>query len=182
MSRIGNKPISLPPGVTVAINGSELTVKGPKGELTQRMHPDMLIRQDDGNIIVSRPSEQRQHKALHGLVRSLVSNMIIGVSEGYEIRLEVVGTGYRAEMQGDELKLSLGYSHDIAVAPPPSVRIQVEERGRIIVLTSVDKMLIGQVAADIRKLRPPEPYQGKGIRYLGEFVRQKAGKAGKVGA
>jgi large subunit ribosomal protein L6 len=157
-------------------------VKGPKGQLTQRFHPDMAIQQDDGSIVVTRPTEQRKHRALHGLTRSLINNMIVGVSEGYEIRMEVVGTGYRAEMRGDELRLALGYSHDILVVAPPIVKFQVEDRGRLIILTSVDKALIGQVAADIRKLRPPEPYQGKGIRYLGEVVRHKAGKSGKVGA
>jgi large subunit ribosomal protein L6 len=182
MSRIGKKPIAVPPGVNVTMNGSELTIKGPKGELTQRFHPDMGIKQDDGSLVISRPTNQRLHRALHGLTRSLINNMIIGVSDGYEIRLEVVGTGYRAELQGEELKLALGYSHDILVVPPPSVKFQVEDRGRLIVLTSVNKVLIGQVAADIRKLRPPEPYQGKGIRYVGEVVRHKAGKSGKVGA
>lgn len=182
MSRIGKKPIALPQGVNVTINGSELTVKGPKGELTDRFHPEMVITQEDGSIVVARPTEQRRHRSLHGLTRSLVNNMIVGVSTGYEIRLEVVGTGYRAEMQGADLKLALGYSHDIVVVAPPSVTFQVEDRGRVIVLTSINKALIGQVAADIRKLRPPEPYQGKGIRYAGEEVRQKAGKSGKVGA
>lgn len=182
MSRIGKKPIDLPQGVNVTINGSQLTVKGPKGELTQHFHPDMGIAQDAGVLTVSRPTEQRKHRSLHGLTRSLISNMITGVSEGYEIRLEVVGTGYRAEMQGEELRLALGYSHDIVVVAPPTVKFQVEDRGRVIILNSVDKALIGQVAADIRKLRPPEPYQGKGVRYQGEAVRQKAGKSGKVGA
>jgi large subunit ribosomal protein L6 len=182
MSRIGRKPIDLPQGVNVSISGSTLTVKGPKGELTRHFHPDMGIQEDAGSLVVSRPSDQRRHRALHGLTRSLVNNMVVGVSEGYEIRLEVVGTGYRAEMQGEELRLALGYSHDIVVVAPPTVKFQVEDRGRIIILNSVDKALIGQVAADIRKLRPPEPYQGKGIRYVGEAVRQKAGKSGKVGA
>jgi large subunit ribosomal protein L6 len=181
MSRIGKKPIALPNGVAININGSELTVKGPKGELTQRFHPDMGISQEDGSLVISRPTEQRKHRALHGLTRSLVNNMVVGVSEGYEIRLEVVGTGYRAEMQNGDLRLALGYSHDIVVVPPPTVKVDVEDRGRIIVLNSVDKALVGQVAADIRKLRKPEPYQGKGVRYLGEAVRQKAGKSGKVG-
>ena len=181
MSRVGNKPISVPQGVTLSVNGSEVTVKGPKGQLTQRFHPDMAIKEENGAINVGRPTEQRHHRALHGLTRALVQNMVHGVSEGYEIRLEVNGTGYRAEMQGNDLKLVLGFSHDILVVPPESVKVQVEDRGRIIIMNSIDKALIGQVAADIRKLRPPEPYQGKGIRYVGEQVRQKAGKAGKVG-
>lgn len=181
MSRIGRKPIDVPAGVTVTVSGSELTVRGPKGELVQRFHPDMQVQQDDAQIVVTRPTDMRHHKALHGLTRSLVSNMITGVSEGYEIRLEIVGTGYRSEMMSDGLKLSLGYSHDILVIPPPTVQIALEDRGRLIILTSPNRALIGQIAADIRKLRPPEPYHGKGIRYSGEIVRQKAGKAGKVG-
>ncbi len=181
MSRVGIKPIPLPQGVSCSVSGSEVTVKGPKGQLIQRFHPDMTIQEEDGQVKVVRPTNQRQHRALHGLTRALIHNMIKGVSDGYEIRLEVNGTGYRAEQQGNELKLVLGYSHDVVVVPPPSVKFQVEERGRVIILTSVDKALVGQVAADIRKLRPPEPYQGKGIRYAGEIVRQKAGKAGKVG-
>jgi large subunit ribosomal protein L6 len=182
MSRIGRKPITLPAGVQVSVDGSDVTVKGPKGELTQRFHPDMKFEVKDGTLEVIRPTEMRHHRALHGLTRSLVNNMVMGVSAGYEIRLEVIGTGYRAEMQGDELKLALGYSHDILVSPPTSLKFQVEDRGRVIILNSIDKALVGQVAADIRKLRPPEPYQGKGVRYAGEQVRQKAGKAGKVGA
>lgn len=181
MSRIGKKPIDVPAGVSVTVNGSELTVKGPKGELVQRFHPDMQLQQEDGQIVVDRPTDLRHHKALHGLTRSLVNNMITGVSQGYEIRLEVVGTGYRSELTADGLKLSLGYSHDILVVPPPTVQIALEDRGRLIILTSPNRALIGQIAADIRKLRPPEPYHGKGIRYSGEVVRQKAGKAGKVG-
>jgi large subunit ribosomal protein L6 len=181
MSRIGKQPVPIPANVTVTIKGSEVTVKGPQGELKRRFDPDMKIEQDDGQIVVSRPTDQRRHRALHGLTRALISNMVIGVNEGYERRLEIIGTGYRAEMQGEDLKLSLGYSHDIVVVPPPGVKFQIEDRGKLIILTAVDKELIGQVAADIRKLRPPEPYQGKGIRYLGEYVRQKAGKAGKIG-
>lgn len=181
MSRIGKQPIPIPSGVNVTIKGSEVTIKGPKGELVRRVDPDMKIAQEDDQLVVTRPTDQRRHRALHGLTRSLLNNMVVGVSEGYEIRLEIVGTGYRAEMQGEAIRLFLGYSHDILVEPPPGIKLQVEERGRLIILTSHDKELIGQVAADIRKLRPPEPYHGKGIRYQGEYVRQKAGKAGKVG-
>jgi large subunit ribosomal protein L6 len=181
MSRIGKQPIPIPEGVTVKIKGDEVTVKGPKGELARRFDPDMKIKQENGELVVTRPSDQRRHRALHGLTRALLNNMVVGVSEGYEIRLEIRGTGYRAELQGEELKLSLGYSHDIVVVPPPGLQFQVEERGQLIIMTANDKEMIGQVAADIRKLRPPEPYQGKGVRYLGEYVRQKAGKAGKVG-
>ncbi len=181
MSRIGKKPIPIPEGVTVTIDGSQVTVRGPKGELSRRFDPAMTIEQQDGQIVVTRPTDNRQHRALHGLTRALINNMVVGVSEGYEIRLQIVGTGYRAEMAGEDIRLSLGYSHDILVSPPPSVSFAVEERGQEIVIRSNNKELIGQVAADIRKLRPPEPYKGKGIRYKGEFVRQKAGKAGKVG-
>ncbi len=181
MSRIGKQPVVVPDGVNVNIDGSEVTVKGPKGELTRRFDPDMTIEQQDGELVVTRPTDMRQHRALHGLTRALLHNMVVGVSEGYEIRLRVVGTGYRAEMTGDALRLSLGFSHDVEVVPPPGMTFAVEDRGNEIVITSHDKELIGQIAADIRKLRPPEPYKGKGIRYEGERVRRKAGKAGKVG-
>jgi large subunit ribosomal protein L6 len=180
MSRIGKKPIAIPEGVTVDIKGSEVTVKGPKGELVSRFDPAMTIKMEDGEIVVERPTDLRHHRAIHGLTRALVNNMVIGVSEGYEIRLQIIGTGYRAELQGEELKLSLGFSHDVVVVPPPSIKFEVEDRGTLIIITSNNKELIGQVAADIRKLRPPEPYKGKGVRYLGEYVRQKAGKAGKT--
>ncbi len=182
MSRIGKKPIPIPDDVTVAIEGNQVTVKGPKGTLTRRFDPEMRIEQQDRQIVVQRPTDSRQHRALHGLTRALIDNMVTGVSQGYEIRLRIIGTGYRAEMSGQDLRLSLGYSHDVLVVAPPTVSFQVEERGALIIITSIDKALIGQVAADIRKLRPPEPYLGKGIRYEGELVRQKAGKAGKVGA
>ncbi|MBN1313242.1 MAG: 50S ribosomal protein L6 [Anaerolineae bacterium] len=181
MSRIGKKPIDIPADVTVTLQGSEVTVKGPNGELTQRFHPDMQIEQEDAKILVTRPTDMRRHKELHGLTRSLLNNMVVGVSQGFEIRLEIIGTGYRAELLPEGLKLSLGHSHDILVVPPSEVKVQLEDRGRLIILNSPDCALIGQVAADIRKLRPPEPYHGKGIRYSGEQVRQKAGKAGKVG-
>lgn len=181
MSRIGKQPIPIPEGVSVSIKGAEVTVKGPKGELTKQFDPEMAIKQENGEIIIERPTDQRRHRALHGLTRALLNNMVIGVSEGYEIRLEIRGTGYRGELQGQDLKLTLGYSHDILVVPPPGLSFQVEERGQLLILTSHDKEMIGQVAADIRKLRPPEPYQGKGVRYQGEYVRQKAGKAGKIG-
>jgi large subunit ribosomal protein L6 len=180
MSRIGRKGISLPAGVSVSIKGTEVAVKGPKGELHRHLHPDMKIEENEGTLTVTRPSDERNHRSLHGLTRSLLNNMVVGVSEGYIIRLEVNGTGYKGEMQGNNLRLSLGFSHDIVVEPPSVLKFEVEDRGRLVILTSVDKDLIGQVAADIRKLRPPEPYQGKGIRYQGEYVRIKAGKAGKV--
>lgn len=181
MSRIGKQPVSIPDGVSATVNGSEVTVQGPKGELTRRFDPDMTIEVNEGQLEVTRPTDQRNHRALHGLTRALIANMVTGVSEGYERRLRIIGTGYRAEMTGDDLKLSLGYSHDIQITPPPSISFAVEDRGQEIIINSPNKELIGQVAADIRKLRPPEPYKGKGVRYKGEVVRQKAGKAGKVG-
>jgi large subunit ribosomal protein L6 len=180
MSRIGKKPIDLPEGVSVTVDGDEVVVKGPRGELTRQFDPEMQISLEDGQIVVERPSDQRRHRALHGLTRALLNNMVVGVSEGYEIRLVIVGTGYRAVMEGSDMRLSLGYSHDIVVVPPPGLSFQVEERGQLIIINAIDKEMIGQVAADIRKLRPPEPYKGKGIRYADEYVRQKAGKA-KIG-
>jgi large subunit ribosomal protein L6 len=180
MSRIGKKPIDLPEGVEVTINGSEVVVKGPRGELTRQFDPEMQISLEDGQIIIERPTDQRRHRALHGLTRALLDNMVVGVSEGYEIRLRIVGTGYRAALEGGGLRLSLGYSHDILVVPPPDLSFQVEDRGQLIIINAIDKEIIGQIAADIRKLRPPEPYKGKGIRYVDEYVRQKAGKA-KIG-
>jgi large subunit ribosomal protein L6 len=180
MSRIGKKPIDLPEGVSVTVDGDEVVVKGPRGELTRQFDSEMQISLEDGQLVVERPSDQRRHRALHGLTRALLSNMVVGVSEGYEIRLAIVGTGYRAVMEGSDMRLSLGYSHDIVVVPPPGLSFQVEERGQLIIINAIDKEMIGQVAADIRKLRPPEPYKGKGIRYADEYVRQKAGKA-KIG-
>nr|MBN1229959.1 50S ribosomal protein L6 [Anaerolineae bacterium] len=181
MSRIGKQPIEIPAGVTVDINKSEVTVKGPKGELMRRMSPDMEIKIEEGQVLVTRPTDNRHHRALHGLTRALLNNMVVGVSDGYEIELEIRGTGYRAEMLEDNLKLSLGFSHDVLVVPPPSISFEVQDRGQRVFIRSINKELIGQVAADIRKLRPPEPYKGKGIRYADENVPQKAGKAGKVG-
>jgi large subunit ribosomal protein L6 len=182
MSRIGKQPISIPGGVSISIKGSEVTVKGPKGELVRSFDPAMKIEVKDDAIEVTRPTDQRNHRSLHGLTRALLANMVTGVTDGFEIRMQIIGTGYRAEMAGDDLKLSLGYSHDIQVVPPPDVSFEVGERGQWIVVRSIDKELIGQIAADIRGLRPPEPYKGKGIRYDNEYVRQKAGKAGKLGA
>jgi large subunit ribosomal protein L6 len=180
MSRIGKKPVPIPAGVEITIEGSTVTVKGPKGELTRSFDPDMSIKQDDGQLIVERPTDQRNHRALHGLTRSLLNNMVVGVSEGFEKRLLIVGTGYRAEMEGEGIKLSLGFSHDILVMPPEGITFEIEDRGRLIIVRGYDKELLGQIAADIRRLRPPEPYKGKGIRYFGEYVRQKVGKAGKA--
>jgi len=181
VSRIGKKPIPIPDKVQVTIDGSLVTVKGPKGELSHRFPVDMTIKQEDGQIVVERPTDQKRHRALHGMTRALIANMVSGVSEGFEKVLEIVGVGYRAEMQGQTLVMHLGYSHPIEVQPPQDVEFVVEERGRLVRVRGIDKQVVGQVAANIRKLRPPEPYKGKGVRYQGEYVRRKAGKAGKVG-
>lgn len=184
MSRIGKLPIELPGGVTVEVgNDNVVTVKGPKGELKQKVDPDLSVKIDDGILEVSRPTEQKRHKAMHGLYRSLISNMIVGVSEGYTIKQELVGVGYKAEVKGQILELSLGFSHDIYLKLPKEVSIETKTERRsnpIITLTSADKQLIGQVAAKIRSLRPPEPYKGKGIKFVGEQLRKKAGKSASV--
>ena len=181
MSRIGKQPIPVPAQVTVTISGPDVTIKGPRGQLQQSFHPDMTIALEDKQIVVTRPTDQRHHRALHGLTRALLSNMVIGVSEGFRKELEIQGVGYSAEMQGKNLLLKVGYSHDVIVEPRPDMSFTVEERGRLIIVDGNDKQAVGQVAAEIRKWRPPEPYKGKGIRYRGEYVRRKAGKAGKVG-
>lgn len=181
MSRIGKKPIPIPDKVQVTIDGSEVTVKGPKGELRQKFPPAMIIKQEEGRLLVERPTDQRQHRAFHGLTRALLANMVTGVSAGFERVLVVEGVGYRAEMDGNKLVMHLGYSHPIAVEPPPNVQFEVEERGRVVRIRGIDKQVVGQLAADIRKLRPPEPYKGKGVRYAEETIRRKAGKTGKAG-
>ena len=180
MSRIGRMPIPVPAGVEIRIKGPEIQVKGPKGELGRTFHPDMRVELTDNQLLVSRPTDQRHHRALHGLTRSLLNNMVTGVSQGFEKVLEIVGVGYRAELQGESLKLSLGFSHPVVIDPPGGVSFEVEPRTKRIIIKGIDKEVVGQLAADIRKLRPPEPYKGKGVRYLGEYVRRKAGKAGKV--
>ena len=179
MSRVGKMPIPLPSGVEVTINGPHIVVKGPKGELSRDLLPEMRVEQADGRLLVSRPSDQQRHRAMHGLTRSLVDNMVKGVSEGFSKTLEMQGVGYRAQMQGAELVLAIGFSHPVHIAPPGGIQFEVEGNTRIIV-RGVNKEQVGQVAADVRKIRPPEPYKGKGIRYLGEYVRRKAGKAGKA--
>jgi large subunit ribosomal protein L6 len=179
MSRIGKRPVKLPAKVTVTIDGQEVKVKGPKGELTQTFHPDMTITQEDGTLHVSRPSDERNHRELHGLTRALLANMVKGVSDGYRRTLRIEGVGYRAEMKGKSLELYLGYSHSIEVPPPTNVSFAAEEKGTVIHIDGIDKAQIGQLAADIRKMRPPEPYKGKGVRYAEERIRRKAGKAGK---
>lgn len=181
MSRIGKQPVVLPDKVTVTIQKNSVTVKGPKGELSQDFNPEMTIRQDDGTLIVERPTDLRHHKALHGLTRALLANMVTGVSQGYRKTLEIQGVGYQAILQGKNLQLRLGHSHEILVEPPENISFDVpkDSRGSIIHVDGINKQVVGQVAADIRGWRPPEPYKGKGVRYLGEYVRRKAGKAGK---
>ncbi len=180
MSRIGKKPIELPNGVKVDINGSDVTVSGSKGKLVQRFHNDILVRKENSTLYVERPSDSRQHRSLHGLTRALLNNMVIGVSDGYRRKLEVVGVGYRAELKGKNLVLNVGYSHQVEVLPPENLSFEVEDRGKTIFVTGIDKQVVGEICAQIRKVRPPEPYKGKGIRYEGEYVRRKAGKAGKI--
>jgi large subunit ribosomal protein L6 len=181
MSRIGKLPIVIPNGVTVNIQGATVTVKGPKGELTQTFHPDMSLRLEDSKVFVERP-ENPLYDAMHGMVRSIVNNMVLGVTQGYKKDLEIEGVGYRGEMQGTKLVLSLGFSHQVPVEPPPGIKLSVDKSQRLLTVEGADKQLVGEVAAEIRGLRPPEPYKGKGIHYLGEKIRRKAGKAGKVGA
>jgi large subunit ribosomal protein L6 len=179
MSRVGKMPIPLPQGVDVQIAGRRVTVRGPKGELSRDLDPEMRVEQKDGQLIVTRPSEQARHRAMHGLTRTLVSNMVTGVSNGFSKTLELQGVGYRAQMQGQNLVLAVGYSHPVNVPPPPGIEFEVEGTSKIVV-KGINREHVGQAAADVRKIRPPEPYKGKGIRYTGEYVRRKAGKAGKA--
>lgn len=181
MSRIGLKPIPVPDRVQVNIQGSHVTVKGPKGELRRSFNPDIQIALEDGVLRVQRPTDNRAHRALHGLTRSLLANMITGVSDGYTKVLEIVGTGYRAELQGQKLVLHVGYSHPIDFEAPQDISFEVPRGGRSVVVHGIDKEMVGEISARIRRQRPPEPYKGKGIRYQGEYVRRKAGKAGRVG-
>jgi large subunit ribosomal protein L6 len=180
MSRIGRLPITIPAGVDVTIDGRTLTVKGPKGELTRVLHPDMTVSREDGSIVVTRPTEQKVHKQLHGLTRTLVNNMVVGVTDGYRKGLEITGVGYRATKVGEKLQLNLGYSHPIEIDPPKGITFELENPTRLAVV-GIDKELVGEIAAKVRSTRKPEPYKGKGVRYAGEYVRRKAGKAGKIG-
>ena len=181
MSRIGRLPIAVPAGVDVTIDGRHVTVKGPKGTLSRDLHPDMH-RQPRGRTSSSSPGRRsrRPHKQLHGLTRTLVNNMVVGVTDGYRKGLEITGVGYRAEKVGEKLQLSLGYSHPIEIDPPSGITFEVENPTRLAVV-GIDKELVGQIAAKVRSTRKPEPYKGKGVRYAGEKIRRKAGKAGKIG-
>jgi large subunit ribosomal protein L6 len=180
MSRIGRLPIAVPSTVDVTIDGREVTVKGPKGTLSRTLHPDMTVSREDGTIVVTRPTEQKTHKQLHGLTRTLVNNMVVGVTDGYRKGLEITGVGYRATLNGKKLTLNLGYSHPIEIDPPEGISFEVENPTRLAVV-GIDKELVGQIAAQVRSTRKPEPYKGKGVRYAGEKIRRKAGKAGKIG-
>jgi large subunit ribosomal protein L6 len=177
MSRIGRKPIAVPSGVDVSIDGSAVRVKGPKGELSRTLHNAMTIRRDGEEILVERPSDNPEHRALHGLTRTLIANMIEGVTQGYKKTLEIVGVGYRAENRPFGLNFALGYSHPIEYRAPEGIQLNAAS-ATVVEVTGIDKEVVGQVAAEIRSLRPPEPYKGKGVKYQGEVIRRKAGKAG----
>lgn len=180
MSRIGKAPIEIPQGVTVKVDNNVVTVKGPKGELTQAVNPDLEVKVEDGHIHITRPTDDREHRAQHGLYRALIHNMVVGVSTGYRKEMELVGVGYRASATGQVLELSLGYSHAIYIKLPPEVKVEAKsERNKnpLIILESDDKQLLGQVCAKIRSLRKPEPYKGKGIKFVGEVIRRKSGKS-----
>lgn len=180
MSRVGRRPIVVPPGVEVKIEGGLVTVKGPRGELSRQFHRDLTIQRDNNVLLVERPSDDRLHRSLHGTARSLLANMVEGVTAGFQKALDLSGVGYRAQKSADHLVLQVGYSHPVEIAPPPHISFQVEGTGRVVV-AGVDKELVGQVAAQVRAVRRLDPYKAKGIRYAGEVVRRKAGKAGKVG-
>ncbi len=180
MSRIGRLPIPVPAGVDVTIDGRQVTVKGPKGSLSRALHPDMVVSREADRIVVSRPSDEKIHRQLHGLTRTLVNNMVVGVTTGYRKGLEITGVGYRAALVGRRLQLSLGYSHPIEIEPPAGIAFELENPTHLAIV-GIDKELVGQVAAKVRATRKPEPYKGKGVKYAGERVRRKAGKAGKIG-
>ncbi|MCO7176801.1 50S ribosomal protein L6 [Sporolactobacillus kofuensis] len=178
MSRIGLRPTAIPDGVTVTIDGQTVTVKGPKGELSRKFHPDMIIKQENNEVKVERPDDSNQHRALHGTTSSLISNMVEGVTKGFVKNLELVGVGYRANKQGKNLVLNVGYSHPVEIVPEEGIELAVEGNNKVSV-SGIDKQRVGEVAANIRSVRAPEPYKGKGIRYEGEKVRRKEGKTGK---
>ncbi len=179
MSRIGKAPISIPAGVSIDLDGAVVKVKGPKGELSETIDPDMIVKIEDGTLTLERPTEQKRHKAMHGLYRSLINNMVIGVSEGYKKEMELVGVGYKADAQGSVLELNLGYSHNIFVAVPEEIKVSTETvkgQNPKVTVEGIDKQLVGAISAKIKSLRKVEPYKGKGIRFVGEQVRRKAGK------
>ena len=177
MSRIGKKPVPVPKGVTVTLSGNSVSVKGPKGELARTFHPEMTLAMEGDNVTVSRPSDETRHKALHGLSRTLLANMVEGVTQGYKKTLEIQGVGYKAETKPFGLQLSLGFSHPVQYKAPAGIKFAVENN-TVVKIEGADKEMVGQVAAELRNMRPPEPYKGKGIRYQGEQVRRKAGKTG----
>jgi large subunit ribosomal protein L6 len=177
MSRIGKKPVPVPNGVTVTVNGPAITVKGPRGELSRKLHPDMQVKVENGTVMVERPSDEDRHRALHGLTRSLIANMVEGVTQGYKKQLEITGVGYKAEVKPFGLQLALGYSHPVEYRAPAGIKLTAPQPTAV-VIEGADKEKVGQVAAEIRALRKPEPYKGKGVKYQGEQVRRKAGKAG----
>ena len=180
MSRIGKAPIAIPAGVTVTVSGDVVTVKGPKGQLSQKINPDLHVKIEDGHVTIERPTDDREHRAQHGLYRALIHNMVVGVSEGYRKEMELVGVGYRASATGQVLELSLGFSHAIYIKLPPEVKVEAKsERNKnpLIILESDDTQRLGQVCAKIRSLRKPEPYKGKGIKFVGEIIRRKSGKS-----
>lgn len=180
MSRVGRLPVEVPSGVDVIINGSHVKIKGPKGEMEFSFSPDISIELHEGEISVTRPTDEREIRSLHGTTRALIQNMVTGVTDGFKKELQLVGVGYRANMQGNNLVLNVGYSHPVEIEPPPGITFEVGERSQQIFISGIDKQQVGQIAADIRKVRPPEPYKGKGIRYKDEYIRRKAGKAGKA--
>jgi large subunit ribosomal protein L6 len=181
VSRIGRKPIQIPKGVTVTLKDGSVTVKGPKGELTEKVHTDIGVEVKDGQLLVLRKSDEKKQRALHGLWRALIQNMVVGVTDGFTRKLDIVGVGYRAEMKGTRLNLLLGFSHPILFAAPDGIKIEAPTQTNIII-SGMHKQLVGLVAAKIRSLRPPEPYKGKGVKYEGEYIRRKAGKAAATGA
>ncbi len=178
MSRIGRKPVNIPAGVEVKVSDGVVTVKGPKGTLTQKVHPNMDVKVEGAEVIVSRPDDNKENRSLHGLTRSLIQNMVIGVTEGYKKELEVNGVGYRVQKQGKNLVMNLGYSHQVIVSDTDDITIEAPTPNKIII-NGIDKQKVGQFAAEVREKRPPEPYKGKGIKYAGEVIRRKEGKAGK---
>ena len=177
MSRIGKRPVPVPNGVTVTVQGNAITVKGPKGELSRKLHPEMLVAVENGVVNVNRPSEEQKHRALHGLTRSLIANMVEGVTQGFKKQLEITGVGYKAEVKPFGLQLALGYSHPLEYRAPAGIKLTAPQP-TVVIIEGPDKEKVGQVAAEIRLLRKPEPYKGKGVKYQGEQVRRKAGKAG----